>query len=1031
MKEIKTHPAKIAEILIENLKNPDTVFVFSTDTVMNSWVEYLVTHSADSGFDALPLDRFTAWDTFKGKYLRAQQKGSGTVPAILRKLFVQDLISKNAAAPQAERFQVIINPQDDFAGTATSFADWICKNLPSLHFWKKRMTENAATYGQPDAEDLDYEKLYQAYNAFLKANNLFEPAWLDNLDLSDRSTTFIILYPELLEDFQDFTDIFKTCDNITICTMPENIPIPAAYLYPDSRSELRQTMLRIIDLVQNGKADWSEIALSVPSMDIYRPYLEREFTLYGIPFVIKSGVSLTANSAGKIFREIANCHTTDFTFDSVRALLLDECVPWKEEHKQAREGLVRVGNEMRCICSPEEKDIWLSSFAKKLISLKAQNSPEAVIKEYENLKDFYLKVKFHVEEFYRNKNFAGIENAWLSFKRYFLESDEKFSPEANAILGRCITELKEIIAIEKQYQACQLQVNNPFDFFISEIDGKKYSPQQKDKTGVSIFAYKLSGPAYFKYQFVIDASQKNLEVPYKRLTFLNATKRARLHLIDDDKQVRASEAFIKLYARDSSFVTFSAAENTFNGFAIPHSKLEVLSDSPDLSPSDYIKNEHNYDLAPEDFKAPDRLLPSQKEAFYLWCKTQSESGDSEYKINEIIKQNIKRILIEKRNNAEDINGQIVKDEKLKITARSDMEKFFPCPRQWLLKSVLKLKDDSLDTNLMQNTDMGNLNHKILEDFFTEFTDKNLPYYDEVSDSFMLYPDFSKCNEIPAETYNLDLSEIVKKAIFSQKSFKDSPLVTNSLEAQKDKIISQMTDFLKFLLKPFGPTNTPREDWKKMAGIGNCRVIGCEKTLVLQDRDFDYYGKIDNLLETPGPQDGGEYSWIVLDYKNSSMPTTKDINKTDNDILSDFQMPVYLTLIGKEKKHPVAASYFYSIVNKENRKVIDCFSRAKEKDENGKAKRNGEYLPDALFEHFEPSVNVMQEYAKLFNSIANPESGSLDFQPHTSKSEKDKLNVKAYEACTKCSLKGICRTTYTTGEKTIKTGAAEWAKNIHF
>ena len=52
--------------------------------------------------------------------------------------------------------------------------------------------------------------------------------------------------------------------------MPEDVPGPELYFYKDARRELGQTMLRIIALVKEGKADWTEIALSVPDLDLYR-----------------------------------------------------------------------------------------------------------------------------------------------------------------------------------------------------------------------------------------------------------------------------------------------------------------------------------------------------------------------------------------------------------------------------------------------------------------------------------------------------------------------------------------------------------------------------------------------------------------------------------------------------------------------------------------------------------------------------------------------------------------------------------------
>ena len=1070
MKEIKLAPDKIADFLIENLKEPDTLFVFLTDTVMNSWIEYLVTHPEKSGIQVLPLERFMGWDTFKGNYLKGEQKGARAVPAILRKLFVQDLICKNADLPQSERFQSIIKPEDEFAQGATSFADWICKNLTSLNFWKKRLDQNKENYGELDAEDKDYEKLYQAYKDFLEANNLFEPSWLENLDLNEDNAKIILMYPELLEDYCDFADIFAASEKVTICTMPKDLPNPPAYFYPDSRTELRQTMLRIIQLVNEGKADWSEIALSIPNVETYRPYIEREFSVYGIPYVIKSGVSLTQNSAGRIFREINDCHKKNFTFDSVRSLVLDETLPWKEDLKEKREGLVRVGNEMRCICSPTQKDIWLSAFAKKLNHLESSkkvadergNSESSAkyqekIDYYSELKKFYQQLKSQVEGFFRENTFKSIEETWQEFKGIFFT--DNFSAQANAILGRCLTELKEIINIEENYADCNLKIQNAYEFFLKEIDGKKYTPQQKDKSGVSIFAYKLSGPGYFKYQFVIDGSQKNLEIPYKRLTFLNSNKRQKLHLTEDDKKITASEGYIKLYAKKvpggqgDDFVTFSAAENTFAKFAIPHNNLRILKIkgendkdvnlTPNLDENDYVKQERKFILDPENQNAPEKFLPSQKEEFELWKKTQRENPNQKYKINDKIKNNLKKILIERRN-SEDIFGNNICDEKIKITARGDLEKFFPCPRLWLLKSILKLRDDTLDTELMQSYDMGNLNHKILELFILQFKGKNLPFYDTESDSFKIAVKEDGVIGEKIEDYPLDLKPCVEKAIVSIPDFKDCPLVTESLFLQSEKIETEMIKFLKFLLKPYGSEKC--KGGEKVAGFGKCKVFDCEKNLAARlenyknsgeeksgdekfcGEKFDYFGKIDCLLLSP--EDGeSKNDWIIIDYKNSkvSMPSVKELAVDKNGILKDFQMPLYFNLVGQENKHEIAAGYFYAIKDRENRKVVDKFSVSKEKNEDGKTISDGDYVQDSLYENFLPTMAALNSYAQVFYQITDPKNSSLDFTPHTSKSERDKLNVKSYENCQKCQLKGICRTTFTVGGKSLASADTKTAE----
>ena len=47
-----------------------------------------------------------------------------------------------------------------------------------------------------------------------------------------------------------------------------------------------------------------------------------------------------------------------------------------------------------------------------------------------------------------------------------------------------------------------LTVENPYEFFINELNGKTYTPQNSS-TGISVFPYKLSAAAHFKYKFVI------------------------------------------------------------------------------------------------------------------------------------------------------------------------------------------------------------------------------------------------------------------------------------------------------------------------------------------------------------------------------------------------------------------------------------------------------------------------------------------------------------------------------------------------
>ena len=351
-KRIFVKPQDMAQIFKTNLADSSNIFVFSTDVVMNSWIDWCVVHSEESGVSAVPLERFVSWDKFKGDYVSASEPGKSPVPALLRKIFVRNLIQKNAEEPF---FKKIINPE--FAGTAASFTDWICRMLPSLNLWYK-MTFGAGASGagtgtfEPDDEDLDYKTLHERYKAFLDANNFFEPAWVTP-DFSGSGKKIFIIYPEILEDFADYIEVFDACPDISLIMLPEEEDgecHPACIKYSDSRKELRMTILAMRKLVKEGKANWTDITLSVPDLQTYRPYLERELADYCVPYVIRAGFPLTSNCAGIIFNEILDCYNSDFSYESVRRLLLDNYIPWKADDKEARENLIREGQRLRCIC---------------------------------------------------------------------------------------------------------------------------------------------------------------------------------------------------------------------------------------------------------------------------------------------------------------------------------------------------------------------------------------------------------------------------------------------------------------------------------------------------------------------------------------------------------------------------------------------------------------------------------------------------------------------------------------------------------
>lgn len=1072
--DIEIFTDDIGNLLKSKIADKKNVFVFATDVVCQSWADWCVTEN-HTAVKSVASARFLAWDTFKGKVVSAQKEGYSAVPSVLRKLFVHTLIQKNA---ENQIFKKIINPYPEYRKDAFAFADWISKNLPSLHVWKKRLEKNREIYGELDDEDEDYKTLYTLYSEFLEKNRLFEPGWIDEIKFTDEKHHYYIFYPEQIEDFVDYIEIFREGGNVSLVYLPKDTKPPKCYEFSDSRSELRKTILRIVGIVNSGKADWTQIALTVPDFETYRPYLKRELELYSVPFVFRAGEPLSKNCAGRIFKEISGCRENEFSFDSVRALLLDETVPWKKDIQEIKENLIREGNRMRCICPFEEKieggngadgggnlktekiDVWEKALSSSCARKKFEKNGKDDFGSNELL-NFYRKLKRQINLFFCDGvDFSKILSAWIQFREIFLDTKDFENTEfenSNRILARCVTQLKEIIEVEKTFKD-QIKIRNPFGFFMNLLDEKSYTPQQKSE-GVSVFDYKLSASACFKFQFVINASQKQLDIQKKRLGFLSREKREKLGFLADDLSASQSDVTAKLYARgtdgaDGGFVHFSYAIDSFSGFSIPHSSLENLKSQPGKLIPDYILAEKNWILGGGEGKI--LLTENQKVSLENWknsaLEDESKKIGSESKItlgnenlsddekgnennsngdkknpgyfaNSKIKENIDYVLKKSRENLDacEFGGS---SEHIKISARGDMEQFFPCPRKWVLKKILRLQDDSLDTRLMQNYDMGNLNHKILEKFMSDYEGKNLPWYDAKTGCFMgepltnpesqnletqsasnpTIPNLSILNQKPedvtSEIRNRLYNGIVHEAIHDRNSdFRDLPLVLFTLDSQKTKIADSIFEFLKVLLLPFGEYSG-RKGYENINGIGKCAVLGVEKTLAGNFGGFDLFGKIDCLLKSAD----GEL--VILDYKNTSasIPGSAESTVSDEGILQEFQMPFYANLVSEnirlgKLKGELFASYFYAIKDRAKTAAFDDTPGSKK-----------------TLEDFGEAMKTSLDYAEIFRSKVE----NYDFAPKTLRGKKDRLGVSKYENCARCQFKTICRTAYTVGEKTLET-----------
>lgn len=966
------------EIILQHLGEPKTIFVFPTGLSATAWAEKMLDHVA-----AVAMERFIAWDSFKSEAIRSRHQNKASIPSLMRKIFASHLIQENARAVAANEellFENLINPQ--FAQEAQSFTNWIAGLLPSLETWRKN---HQAAALELDAQDRDLQKLHQRYQEFLTEHDRFDPAW-EQPPFHDDGNHYIIFYPEILTDFSEYQHILESSSHITLIkTKTTSKNLPQCIFYSNARQELRETALFIRNLVEEKGLSYSDIFVSVPDMEAMAPYLQREFQLYAIPAVFRSGKNLSAYGAGAIFAQIKSCISSDFSFESLNNLLQNHHLPWKEA--ELNQQLIAFGIENNCLCSYKEGnttvDVWQEAFKKK--------------PQEERLKNMYETLRREVKRFSTATSFEKLREAYFQFRDKFWDMSQA-SSECDLILGRCITELAGLMDLEQEFP--QIQVPDPFGFFLQVLEEKEYLAQTRQR-GVSVVPYRLAASAPAGCHIVMGASQKDITLVFQQLGFLSQLKRNRLGLTD----VNPSDAFIALYQGHSSQpVRFTAAEKSFSGYAIPHNGLEAVKQEQDLSTQDFLTGEAAiFQAARQGQQHQQDFVPTyiQKEGFLYWQqRVQKAAGSKSVDFHfphweEKIKAKLQTYVPQDSD----------QNHKPLRISQTHLNEFFTCPRKWYFNRILSLKEPDTQAQLMRDAWMGTIYHEIIRQYLEPLQRCGSPLVpletDEFKGEYLL----------PEEEQRLE--DAVNQVLHSQSKL--SPLTQELLLAQKDAITATAKKFIMSLCRNFPHyqvvaleekiTCQPKQLdslletlWSKGQIPSICKDFPsttAERQALYQElQDFVLTGQLDCLLNSP------EDSLILLDFKLGNAPSPAESTVDDQGMMQNFQMAFYCLLY--EAQYPertIDSAAFMTIKDGELNKIFGFESSKLPQRKILVSIKSKDILP------YNYTVAATLQYVK-------------DFATAITTSTFPQLAQVDYDTCKECAWKRICRTTYTVGGEKV-------------
>ncbi|MGN0740293.1 MAG: PD-(D/E)XK nuclease family protein [Treponema sp.] len=921
----------IKDCISENIKNQNAVFVFPTQICASMWCDKSLEFS---GVTAVALERFIAWDDFKGSSIRSRQQDKNAVPSAIRSIFAENLIKKNSEKPF---FKNII--AEEFAKNAGRFSSWIASVLPSLAMWKKSFDSKKIS---GDEEDADFLELYERYRKFLDENNLFDPAW-ETPPFESDGKKYFIFFPEILMDYSEYKEILESSDDIRLIFIPQKFKdtvFPEGYFYANSRIELKEAVHYLRKVHDEKKIGWDKIAVSVPDLDTYAPYLERELELYQIPHILKNGKALSSSGAGRFFNQIKECCADSFSYESVKSLLLNKELPWKEP--KVNDMLIFFGRQNNCICSYEYGgkfvDVWEESFKHPLESSAT-----------ERLIPFYSELKKGIQNIVNAKTFSEIRTYYFAFREKFFDfSKPDFSEQNDKILSRCISELGLLIDLEEKFKNSGIfEMNSSFSFFCSYLDDKMYVPQNPE-LGVQILPYRTACCAPFDVHVVVDASQGATSVIYRQLPFLDDCKRRQLGFAED---LNVSQDFILLYEMSSQKETlFTCAEKTFDAYAFMNNYLKEKDCRPgkefageSFTDCDSYAEERKSYLENSTSIFPEKIFLPSETGFKNW----SNSSDFAE-----LKDESKKIF------HNFIDKKIVRNKKVRLSV-SALNKFFECPRSFLLGRIYDVQQESNVAELIDRYEMGNLNHKIMELFCLGL--KNAGY----TLKYNLEQD-----DIP-DTHKKILKSAIDKAIEDEKiSHLAKSLIQTARKAVDDNITSTVLKFSEI--------------------FNEYSVAEVETNYEYNPKDKNYFinARIDCLLVSPN----GEY--VLIDFKNKKTHIPKNVYyDAETKAVPDFQLPVYKYILEHQKNLKNISAVIFFDLTEASKKVL--FSDNEDFNSNKSAENN------ALFDLTQKKcLELIDDCADLILKY--------DFSP-------EKIGVD-YSTCRECVYKSICRRTFTVGTK---------------
>lgn len=816
------------------LHDPGHVFVFPSEITARFWAR----RALDQGDRrTVTLDRFLSWDDFKARAF-AYPEGLRPANRARRLLFVAGFLEDNRRSPRLRR---LLPPEH--AGEPLAHLAALQRILPALHHTARLPWPESSR-----AKRQDLELLRGAYERHLREAGLYESAW-ETPRLRPQDRCHWIFWPELIEDYPEFAALLRGAAWVRTVPAPANPPtggLVTLLAHPTEGEELKSILAEAAALLDAGVGP-EQIAITVGDLPEVEGALLRQASLLEVPLALRHGSPVTEFPAARLFSRLFACHESGLSLASLKALMLDRVIPWRQE--ALARALVRVGIEGKVLANPGnqgEEDAWLEALRRAAANPALRSLPLA------RLTGYYRSLRQGIREAARCASFRQLKDRLAVLAGEFLDLS-RWSAAETGVYQFCLDSLGELQA---EGASAPLPA---WKLWLQHLASLRYVPR-RPAGGIPVYPYRVAAGIRPEHHLLAGISQAATQHRVRRFPFLAVHEAQGL----DDAERDLSAAHLALYSHSGERVGFHYASSRRGQAHLPPAWFLVAGriEAAPPAPDPYADEARAWRAGAE--QSLPRPLEEQALGYAAARATVLKGRRTGLARRPLRDPTLAQGVLDRLSGE---GGQL----RLSATA---LESFTACPLRYLFEKALGLGQETYQPVLEDPRDVGSILHGAMQRFFAPLVE---------SGGLAAVPETGG----PAPETRQALREAVEEECRLFEAANPAPLrpVWRALR-------SRLLDLAETCLEREAET-LPGERTVQVEAWLQAPLPAGQAALV---------GKIDRIAAEPG-----ETGYTLLDYKKNRLPSRGEIFAPTP---TSFQMPFYVHLM-ETQGYPVTRALYYS------------------------------------------------------------------------------------------------------------------------